>query len=403
MSKAAESRIAGRKRPSPASFDAVIAAHADALTRQLAHVRERLGPPVAEKQLRRFPTGEAARLIGITDAYLRQLILSDEELEPEKGPAGRRLFTLGQINDVRRRLARTRPGYLRHRRAGEHLQVIAVTNVKGRSAKTTTAAHLAQYLALQGYRVLAVDLDPQAALSALFGCRPDLDVGVSQTLYGAVRRDGAERPLAAIVRPTFFPGLDLVPGHIELMACEHGAPLSASMPEGAVGRVAEALAGVSDRYDVVVVDCAPQLGVLTLGALCAATGLLVTVQPQMLDLAGMAGSLRMTADLLGAVREAGGDLRHDFLRYLVTRYEPNDGPQTQIVGLLRALFGEQVMTHAVPLASAIAEAGAAGRTLYEAGRESLTRQAYDRAVEALDAVNAEIAGEIARAWGRDAA
>lgn len=397
MSKGAESRIVGRKTASATPFDAVIAAHADALTRQLARVGERFSPPAAHRILRRFPTGEAARLIGITDAYLRQLILSDEALEPEKGPAGRRQFTLDQINEVRRHLARTRPGYLRHRRAGEHLQVLAVTTVKGRSGKTTAAAHLAQYLALQGFRVLAVDLDPQAALSSLFGCRPELDVGVSQTLYGAVRRDGAERPLGEIVRATHFPGIDLVPGHLELTACEHGA-----IPESTVGRVAEALAGISDAYDVVVVDCSAQLGLLTLGALCAATGILVTVQPQRLDLAGMSGSLRMTADLLGGLREAGGDPRPDFLRYLVTRYEPNDGPQTQVVGLLRALFGEQVLTHAVPLSAAIAEAGACGRTLYEAGRESFPRQAYDRAVEALDAVNAEITGEIARAWGRAA-
>lgn len=397
MSKGAESRIVGRKQASATPFDAVIAAHADALTRQLERAGERFSPPPSRRELRRFPTGEAARLIGITDAYLRQLILSDEALEPEKGPAGRRQFTLEQINDLRRRLARTRPGYLRHRREAEHLQVLAVTTVKGRSGKTTAAAHLAQYLALQGFRVLAVDLDPQAALSGLFGCRPELDVGVSQTLYGAVRRDGAERPLRAIRRPTHFPGIDLVPGHLELMACEHGA-----VPESLVGRVAEALAGIADDYDVVVVDCSAQLGGLTLGALCAATGILVTVQPQMLDLAGMSGSLRMTADLLGAVRAAGGDPRHDFLRYLVTRYEPHDGPQTQVVGLLRSLFGEQVMTHAVPLSAAIAEAGASGRTLYEAGRESFSRQAYDRTVEALDAVNAEIAGQIAQAWGRAA-
>ncbi|TNC05236.1 plasmid partitioning protein RepA [Methylobacterium terricola] len=397
MSKGAESRIAGRKQVSATPFDAVIAAHADALTRQLERVGARFAPPAARRELRRFPTGEAARLIGITDAYLRQLILSDGALEPEKGPAGRRQFTLAQINDLRRHLARTRPAYLRHRRDGEHLQVLAVTTVKGRSGKTTAAAHLAQYLALQGYRVLAVDLDPQAALSGLFGCRPELDVGVSQTLYGAVRRDGAERPLRAILRPTHFPGIDLVPGHLELMACEHGA-----VPESLVGRVAEALAGIADDYDVVVVDCSAQLGGLTLGALCAATGILVTVQPQMLDLAGMSGALRMTADLLGAVREAGGDLRHDFLRYLVTRYEPHDGRQTEIVGLLRSLFGEQVMTHAVPLSTAIAEAGASGRTLYEAGRESFSRQTYDRTVEALDAVNAEITREIAQAWGRAA-
>ena len=70
---------------------------------------------------------------------------------------------------------------------GEKLQVVAVMNFKGGSAKTTTSAHLAQYLALRGYRVLAIDLDPQASLSALFGHQPELDVGEGETLYGAIR------------------------------------------------------------------------------------------------------------------------------------------------------------------------------------------------------------------------
>ena len=65
-------------------------------------------------------------------------------------------------------------------------------NFKGGSGKTTTAAHLAQYLALRGYRVLAIDLDPQASLSALFGHQPEFDVGENETLYGAIRYD--ERP-----------------------------------------------------------------------------------------------------------------------------------------------------------------------------------------------------------------
>jgi len=100
----------------------------------------------------------------------------------------------------------------------------------------------------------------------------------------------------------------------------------------------------SKTYDVVIIDCPPQLGYLTLGALCAATGVLITVHPQMLDVASMSQFLHMTSGLLGVVRDAGGNLEYDFLRYLVTRYEPNDGPQTQIVGLLRSLFGDQVLT-----------------------------------------------------------
>jgi hypothetical protein len=79
--------------------------------------------------------------------------------------------------------------YLPVRSSGERLQVIAVVNFKGGSGKTTTAAHLAQYLALRGYRILAVDLDPQASLSALHGVQPEFDIGENETLYGAIRYD----------------------------------------------------------------------------------------------------------------------------------------------------------------------------------------------------------------------
>ncbi|WP_163068131.1 AAA family ATPase, partial [Acinetobacter baumannii] len=74
-----------------------------------------------------------------------------------------------------------------HRRKGEHLQVLAIANFKGGSAKTTTSVHLSQYLALRGYRVLAIDLDPQASLSAMFGAQPELDVAENETIYAALR------------------------------------------------------------------------------------------------------------------------------------------------------------------------------------------------------------------------
>src|SRR3954470_4693725 len=408
MAKAAENRIDQRRLESPPLFDAVIAGHAEALSAQLNTMRARLFPPSAQKQLRRFPTGEAARLIGITDAYLRQVTLAGEGLEPEKGPAGRRLFTLEQINDLRRHLSRSKPAYLPHRRDGEHLQVIAVTNFKGGSGKTTTAVHLAQYLALHSYRVLAIDLDPQASLSALFGYQPEFDVGDGETLYGAIRYDEAQRPLSEVIRPTYFAGIDLVPGNIELMDFEHDTPkilVERRRPPGGMffERVANAIATVAEAYDVVIIDCPPQLGYLTLGALCAATGVLITVHPQMLDVASMSQFLHMTSGLLGVVRDAGGNLEYDFLRYLVTRYEPNDGPQTQIVGLLRSLFGDQVLTHTMLKSTAISDAGLTKQTPYEVGREQFTRQTYDRALEALDAVNGEVEAQIKRAWGRASA
>lgn len=387
------------------AMDQIIAGDAAALSAQLQALREKLFPPEAKKQLRRFSSGEAAKLIGVTDSYLRHLDGLGRGLDPEKTPGGRRAYTLEQIHALRQHLAKSKASYLPTRLAGDHLQVVAVTNFKGGSGKTTTAAHLAQYFALRGYRVLAVDLDPQASLSALFGYQPEFDVGNNETLYGAIRYDDAKRPLLDIVRETYFAGLDLVPANLELHEFEHDTPrilagLTNTPDNLFFARVGEAIRSVEQSYDIVVIDCPPQLGFLTLSALCAATSVLITVHPQMLDIASMNQFLAMTADLLAVVREAGGNLEYDWIRYLLTRYEPNDGPQAQIVAFLRNLFAERVLTAMMVKSTAVSDAGLSKQTIYEAGREAMHRQTYDRAVEAMDDVNREIESLVKQAWGR---
>ena len=393
------------------AVDVTIGGHADLLSSQLQAMSEALFPPTAQKTLRRFTSGEAARLIKVSDSTLRKMTLAGEGPQPDLTSNGRRLYTLGQINEIRRMLAGTTRGresieFVPHRRTGEHLQVIAVTNFTGGSGKTTTSAHLVQYLALQGYRVLAVDLDPQASLSALLGVLPETDVGANETLYAAIRYDDVKRPLSEVIRSTYFDGLDLVPGNLELMEFEHTTPKA--LTSGARGggglfftRVAHAFDQVADHYDVIVIDCPPQLGFLTLSGLCAATGMIITIHPQMLDVASMSQFLLMTRDLLGVVREAGGHLQYDFIRYLLTRFEPQDAPQTKVAALLRNLFDDHVLTNPMVKSAAVSDAGLTKQTLYEIGRENLTRSTYDRAMEALDAVNHEIEGLVRKAWGRE--
>ena len=385
----------------------LIAADARELSEKLQAHRLKLFPPKAKKQLRAFSSGEAAKLIGVNDGYLRQLSLEGKGPAPETSPTGRRSYTFDDIQALRAYLDDTGKSTRRYRPwrvTGDHLQVVAVVNFKGGSGKTTTAAHLAQHLTLQGYRVLAIDLDPQASLSALHGYQPEFDIGDNGTLYGAIRYDEERRDLASIIRPTYFSGLDIVPGNIELMEFEHETPKALAMRQSGdplfFARVARALATVQDRYDVVVIDCPPQLGFLTLSALCAATAILIPVHPQMLDVMSMCQFLIMTSDLLAVVAKAGGNMNYDWMRYLVTRYEPGDGPQAQMVGFMRSLFGDRMVTNMMLKSTAISDAGITKQTLYEVSRDQFTRATYDRAMESLDSVNGEIQSLIQAAWGR---
>jgi chromosome partitioning protein len=386
-----------------------VSRHAAALSSQLRSLGTSLFPPSARKSLRSFTSGEVSRIVGVSDGYLRQLSIDGLGPSPAIGSAGRRSYTLSQINELRGYLSSVRPRealqFSPRRRNGEKLQIITVANFKGGSAKTTTALYLTQFLALQGFRVLAIDLDPQASLSAMFGYQPEFDIPENATLYGAIRYDDQRRPMQEVVRETYFEGVGLVPGNLELMEFEHHTP-RAMLDRGVRGhelffrRVAGAIDQVADQFDVVVIDCPPQLGYLTMGALNAATAMLVTIHPQMVDVASMSQFLLMTSDLMAIIENAGGRLDYDFIRYVVTRHDPNDVPESQIVALLRNLFGDDVLKATAWKSTAIANSGLTKQSLYELDRGSVGRAAYDRALESVDAVNAEIVTLMKEVWGR---
>ncbi|MCA0270872.1 MAG: plasmid partitioning protein RepA [Proteobacteria bacterium] len=385
-------------------IDLLVGTHAARLSERLQAHRAQLFPPNARKELRRFTSGEVAELLGVKDAYLRKLDLEGRGPKPETRTGGRRYYSSEDIQALRAMLEKgaKSPGtYLPGRRAGDHLQVITVINFKGGSGKTTTSAHLAQKLALDGYRVLAIDLDPQASFSALHGYQPEFDLLDGGTIYDAIRYEDPV-PLRSIIRKSYFTNLDIVPGNLDLMEFEHETPrvLAARSGQMFFTRVGEILVEVEADYDVVVMDCPPQLGFLTMSALSAATAVLVTVHPQMLDVMSMCQFLLMTSNLLGVVAEAGGDMSYDWLRYVVTRYEPGDGPQNQMVSFMRSMFGDHVLNHTVLKSTAISDAGITKQTLYEVEKTQFTRATYERAIESLNAVNGEIEGLIQQAWGR---
>ena len=388
-----------------AELKTLIQEHGARLTSELQAHHRNIFPPEAHKTIRNFSPAEAAGLLGIAEGYLRQI--AADRAQPEDNKKGRRSYSVADIADLRKQLdqgARGARRYLPHRRAGEHLQVITVMNFKGGSGKTTTAAHLAQWLALHGYRTLALDLDPQASLSALFGHQPELDVGPNETLYGAIRYDEHKRSIAEVIRGTYIPELHIVPGNLELQEFEYDTPraLMGRKDGDALffARVGQAIAEAQNHYDVVVIDCPPQLGYLTLSALTAATAVLITIHPQMLDVMSMSQFLQMTGALLDSVAKAGASTNYDWMKYLVTRFEPGDGPQNQMVAFLRSIFGNHVLNHPMLKSTAISDAGLTNQTIFEVERKQFTKTTYDRALDSMNMVNSEIEALIKGAWGR---
>ena len=368
--------------------------------------------PAQEKELRLFSAGEAARFLGITTGYLRKMHLTHAIPDVHATVRANRYYSAEAIDTIRAVLetnAKTPGSYRKGRKAGEPLAVLAVATFKGGAGKTTMAIHVAQYLALNGYRVLAIDLDPQASLTSYFGIRPEVDLEGSCTLYDGIRYEDP-LPLSDCVRPTYFHNLDLIPADLQLHTFEHETPLwmleQRQRPEGErdpfafYQRLGVALSDVEADYDVVILDCPPSLGFITLCGLCAATGLLITVVPAMLDIESLSSFMRMTGELLEAIDQNGLSMRWDFQKFVLSRYEPHDGPQMQLAAFLRNLFGADVLRAEMLKSTAIGDAGLTRQALWEVDRHLMNRQTYDRALEAITAVGAEVEALVHQGWGR---
>ena len=389
-------------------FDEIILQQGELISDRLNMLRQEQYPPDAQKGLRQFSLAEVAFYLGVTQSTIKKLHLEGKGPEPETSSSGRRSYSAEQMLELRAYLDKHgRPGkrrYVPYRQPGEELHVVSVVNFKGGSGKTTTAAHLAQHLALKGHRVLAIDLDPQASLTALHGIQPELDNVPS--LYETLRYDDERKPISEVIRPTNFPNLDIVPASLELQEYEYDTPVALTSSDPHEGRtfftrISKALGEVDERYDVVVIDCPPQLGYLTLTALTASSSVIVTVHPQMLDVMSMSQFLLMLGGIMKTIRDAGANMRLKWFRYLVTRFEPTDGPQKQMVGFLQAMFPNQMLSAPVLKSTAISDAGITKQTLYEVERSQFVRTTYDRAVTSLNDVNDEIAELIHKAWGRE--
>jgi chromosome partitioning protein len=305
------------------------------------------------------------------------------------GALDRRVYNYNEINQARRLLKRD-TSY-----PASCVRII-FSNLKGGVGKTSHALHLSHYAARQGFRVLMVDLDPQATLTTAFGFVPGLSTGVDEDI-GPSLTTHPELILRSIQR-TRWNEIDLVPAQLSLQytdwqmlqAHENDLQRLGPLPQ----RLYQALEQVADRYDLIVMDTPPALGMLSLNAIAAADMILMPITPNFYDIASSVQYFAIVSQLASTYANA---LRVRQLSLLMTRTDSAAETRTNMT-LLNKAYGEFLLTNRMPQTRELQRATGDQMSLYEIEAPRGARETYLKAIDAMNAVNAEIMQHVWQVW-----
>lgn len=240
-------------------------------------------------------------------------------------------------------------------------RIISMCNQKGGVGKTTTSINLGASLAKDGRKVLAIDFDPQGSLSVGLGIK-NQDVPTIYDLMTNRNLDPRE-----VIQPSTVDGLDVIPANIDLSAAE----LNLVSEVGREYVLKGVLKKVSDEYDVILIDCQPSLGILTVNALTASDGLIIPLECEYFALRGMA----LLQDTVEKVRERlNPALEIDAI--IATMYDARTLHSREVLATVREAFGDVLLETVITRTVKFPDATIAGVPVIEFAPEHAAAKAY---------------------------
>jgi chromosome partitioning protein len=232
-------------------------------------------------------------------------------------------------------------------------KIIGVANQKGGVGKTTTAVNLAAALGVLEKKILLIDADPQANASS--------GLGVEEVQYSTYNLLEHSVDVEKCIQKTTSPNVDIIPSHIDLVAAE----IELVDKENREYKMKEALQSIKDRYDFIIIDCAPSLGLITVNALTASDAIVIPIQCEYFALEGL-GKLLNTIKTVQNIHNKNLDIEG----LLLTMYDPRLRLSNQVVEEVKSHFPEMVFDTIISRNVRLSEAPSFGESILSYDAES---------------------------------
>lgn len=342
----------------------------EAMDKLINHAREAGISPHTQRKMRYFSTKEVCNFINRTTTTLYKAEEEGVIEKPEVNPdTGRRIgYTLEQVNLLREhfkmvpRLKRGAPD--------ERLGITtALYNFKGGVGKTTTAVNIAQYCALNGYKVLIIDMDSQASTSALFGIIGDIDIDEDDTVLPYTLYS-EKSSLDYAIKETHFDNLHIIPAtqHLSSSEFEAVSHISTGTADEALEyfqRLKGGIDTIKHKYDFVFVDAPPSLGIIGLQTLLSVDNIVIPCPPRMLDFVSTRQFLEIATQYVDKV--ADGKVFNS-IKVMASMYDRRNAKSNEFMEVMHAVLGSHMYENTMLHSESIDNASAVFQTPWESAK-----------------------------------